>query len=129
MVFAGNFEYCGKGIYEGVHLIPDPLRNLPVTLKSAHVQVHSSDFSIIGACPPCGVADHRARIRPSDLRHGRWGGQTYVLVDQDYANILSLFRECCKCPFYLRRFSLMINYKEVPLRPRWLGDVADACEQ
>ena len=54
--------------------------------------------------------------------------QTYVLVDQDYPNVLSLFRELCKCLLYLRRFGLMINYKEVPLGIRWIGDVADACE-
>ena len=61
-----------------------------------------------------------------------WAGsevETYMLVDQDYPNVLSLRCKSCKCILYLRRLGFMVNDKEISLRIGWFCDMADACKQ
>ena len=62
-----------------------------------------------------------------------WAGsgevETYMLVDQDYPNVLSFPCKSCKCTLYLRRLGFMVNDKEISLCIGWFCDMADACKQ
>lgn len=48
---------------------------------------------------------------------------TYMLIDQQYADVLSLASEVVKCPFNGRRLRLGIDDEEVALRIRRIGDM------
>ena len=85
-------------------------------------------FLFTPCSPHRGIASPAAKERLDGLRNASLGAQTYMLVDQDYTNVLSLLCEPCKSLLYLRIFGLMVNDKEIPLCIRWLGNVADACE-
>ena len=54
--------------------------------------------------------------------------ETYMLVDQDYPNVLSFLCKSCKCILYLRRLGFMVNDKEISLCIGWFCDMADACK-
>jgi hypothetical protein len=128
MVFAGNFENCGESVCKGVYLIPYSFRDLAVASKSVLVLSHNSDFSSLGGLgilhrtTPC---SHTLSI----VWRVRGEVQTYMLVDQDYANVFSLFCKHCECLFYMRGFGLMVDDEKVPLRIGRLGNVADTGKQ
>lgn len=64
---------------------------------------------------------------PSPKSHGL--PSSYVLIYQDYSNVLSLFRESDECLLDLRLFRLRIAYEKVLLSVRRLGYVPSAGEE
>ena len=52
-----------------------------------------------------------------------------MLIDEDYANILPLFREVIECILNRRLLCLVIDDEEVPLRVRRFCDMTNAGEK
>ena len=57
------------------------------------------------------------------------GLQTYMLIDEYYPDVLSLFRELVERLFYGRLLRLVVDYKEIPLRVWRLCDMSNACQE